>query len=354
MTVRGRQAWPSVLAVALAALILAACGRKTLPIPPYEAVPEAIRDLHFQQDENQVVLTWTYPEKTTVGTDLPGLQSFLVLRAVVPEQDYCAGCPLTFSSATEVAAEKAIIDTKHRQARYTETILRPGHRYIYKVQSKAGWRLLSDDSNPVSFFWDAPAVAPDNVTAEAGDGRVVLRWQPVTKLVNDEAITSPLLYQVYRDQAPDPSRPVGEPVAETTYTDLGLTTGQGYRYQVRAVRESSGTRLIGLASHTVAATPKDLTAPAPPRNLTGVVVEGGVKLLWERSTERDLAGYRIYRRLPEETKPTLVGEVKREEMSFVDQLPHAPGGCYWAVTAFDRATPANESGSSKELYHEPF
>ena len=350
---RGKHVWFAILATAIA-LMLAACGRKTLPIPPYEAVPEAIRDLRFEQDENQVILTWTYPQKTTVGTDLPGLQSFLVLRAVVPEQDYCQGCPVTFSSAIEVEAQKAITDAKRRQARYTETILRPGHRYIYKVQTKAGWRLVSDDSNPVSFFWDAPAVAPEEVKTEAGDGQVVLRWQPVAKLVNDEPITSPLLYQVYRGETPDSFRPVGDPVAETTFTDSGLTTGQTYHYQVRAVRESSGTRLIGLASHTVSATTKDLTPPAPPRNLTGVVMEGGVKLLWERGTEKDLAGYRIYRRLPEETKLTKVGEVNRESMSFVDQLPHAPEGCYWAVTSFDRATPANESIFSKEFHHEPF
>jgi hypothetical protein len=354
MTWRGKQQRLGIIMLAIISLLQVGCGRKTLPIPPYEAVPEAISDLQYQQDENQVSLVWTYPNRTTVGSDLPGLQSFMVLRAVVPEQDYCPGCPVTFSSAVEVEAAAAITDTKKRQAHYTETILRAGHRYLYKVQTKAGWRLVSDDSNTVSFFWDSPALAPDELVGQAGDGQVVLRWQAVASLVNNDIINGPVHYQVYRGLTPESIEPVGDAVFDTTYTDSGLVNGQMYHYQIRAVRQVNGSRLIGLASHPVGVAPTDLTPPAPPRNLTGVLVKGGVKLLWERSTEKDLAGYRIFRRLPNETALTVIGEVDRAAMSFVDQLPQAPDGCYWAITAFDRATPTNESAFSKELYHEPF
>lgn len=349
-----RQLGWALMACALLALSQGACGRKTLPIPPYEAVPQAITDLQSHQDENQVTLTWTYPERTTVGSELPGLQSFLVLRAVVPERDYCSGCPVTFSSAVEVEAAKAITDPKRRQASYTETILRAGHRYLYRVQTKAGWRLVSDASNLVSFFWDSPALAPDALSGEAGDGQVRLSWQAVTKLVNSDTLGGPVLYQVYRGLSPESLAPVNDAVAATNYTDAGLSNGQVYYYQVRAVREVNGSRLVGLASHSVAVAPTDLTPPAPPRNLTGVLVAGGIKLLWERGSEKDLAGYRIFRRLPQETVPTMIGAVDRAAMSFVDQLPQAPEGCYWAISAFDKAVPANESALSKELYHEPF
>ena len=351
MTRMGR-AWPLVMALVL--LLLSACGRKSLPIPPHDAVPQAIRDLRFQQDEGRVVLTWTYPEATTMGAELPVIEAFLVLRAVIPEQEFCAGCPVNFSSVQEVPAKEAITDMKNRQARYTETILRPGHRYLFKVLTKTGWRVVSDDSNTVTFSWDSPALAPEEVTATALDGRVDLQWQPVTRLINGEGVSSAVLYQLYRGQGPESLRPVGEPTDETVVSDSGLINGLEYHYQVRAVRESGGTRLYGLASHPVKATPMDLTPPAPPRELTGVVVATGVKLLWERGTEKDLAGYRIYRRLPEESKPTRIGEVDRAEITFVDQLPPPPGGCYWSVAAFDKAQPANESVLSKEFYYESF
>jgi len=348
----GARLWRLLLAVAFL-LSLAACGRKTLPIPPQDAVPLAIRDLRYQQDENKVVLTWTYPNETTAGSELPGLHSFLVLRAVVPEADFCSGCPVPFSSAVEVEAATAITDGKKRQARYTETILRPGHRYFYKVQTKAGWRLISEDSNTVSFAWDSPATAPAELMAEAGDGTVHLRWQPVATLIDGQPLPGVVSYQVYR-LAAEGFRPVGDPVAEPTYTDAGLRNGQTYSYQVRAVRESNGTKLVGLASQTVGETPRDLTPPAPPLGLSGVLVSGGVKLLWERGSDKDLAGYRIYRRMPEEKKLLLIGEAGREAMSYIDPITEAPNGAYWAVTAVDAATPANESASSKEWYHESF
>lgn len=373
---RNQPRWLGVVVLAWISLLQGGCGRKTLPIPPRDAVPVAINDLQYRQDENQVTLAWTYPARTTVGSELPGLQSFLVLRAVVPEADYCDGCPVTFSSAVEVEAATAIVDPKKRLARYTETILRPRHRYLYKVQTKAGWRLVSDDSNTVDFYWESPAMAPSEVVAEAGDGGISLRWQAVATLVNGDAIggavqsslksdggavqspqgvkANSVRYQVYRGLTPESMVSVGEAVAETSYADSGLLNGQVYHYQVRAVREVNGSRLIGLASHPVALAPVDLTPPAPPRNLTGVLVDGGVKLLWERSTEKDLAGYRIFRRLPAATSLTLIGEVDRTAISFVDALPQAPDGCYWAITAFDKATPTNESAFSKELYHEPF
>lgn len=354
MTSRGHgQDWRFFMVIAFC-LAFAACGRKTLPIPPQDAVPLPITDLRYQQDENNIVLTWTYPRQTTAGSDLPGIHSFLVLRAVVPEEDYCSGCPVPFSSAVEIDLGKALVDVKKREARYTETILRPGHRYFYKVQTKAGWRLISDDSNTVSFAWAAPAAAPAELSAVAGDGKVELHWQTVGTLVDNQPFTGDVSYQVYRSLTSDSFRSVGDPVAVPSYTDSGLRNGQIYYYQVRAVRVSNGTRLVGLASQTAAQAPRDLTPPAPPRGLTGVTLNKGIKLLWERSSDKDLGGYRIYRRLPEEKKPTLIGEVDRSVVTYDDYLSEAPEGCYWAVTAFDTATPANESVLSKELYHEPF
>lgn len=350
--------WRPLLSWGLPLLVLltlqTACGRKTLPIPPQDAVPEAITDLQYRQDENHVTLAWTYPARTTVGSELPGLKSFLILRAVVPEEDYCPTCPLTFSSTIEIEAETAITDPKQRRAHYSETILRPRHRYLYRVQSKAGWRLVSDDSNTVSFFWDSPVVAPTELVAEAGDGQVTLRWQGVNRLVNGEEINGPEGYQLYRGPSDDDLVPLGEVLTSTNFTDAGLTNGQRYHYKVRAVRQVNGSRLIGLASHPLAITPLDLTPPLPPRGLTAVLATGGVKLLWERGSEKDLAGYRIWRRLPSEASLRQIGEVDRAEVSFFDPLPQAEDGCSWAITAFDKATPANESTPSKEVYHEPF
>lgn len=343
------------LAIGLLAASLWACGRKTLPIPPQDAIPAAITDLRYHQDENNIVLTWTYPKQTTVGSSLQEIDTFQIYRAVVPESEYCAGCPVPFSSAVELRFEEAVLDPKKRLAQYTETLLRPGHRYVYKVITKAGWRLLSDDSNLVSLSWDSPTEAPTNLVATAGDRQVTLAWQPATRLLNGEPLSGPVLYQVYRGPVDGDPQPVGEPVAAPSYTDSGLLNGKSYRYEVRALLVKGKTRIIGLASRAATATPKDLTAPLPPRNLNAVKMDNGVKLIWDGGTEKDLAGYRIYRRLPSQKELTRIGQVDGAQLSFKDlRLPEGQESWFYAVSAFDQAEPANESPVSKEVFYESF
>jgi len=337
----------------LVSLSLSGCGRKTLPIPPQDALPQAITDLQFQQQENKIILTWTVPQYTTVGSKLPNVDAFEILRAVILEEDYCPGCPVPFTSSIEIKAEKAITDPKNQIAHYTEMILRPGHRFFYKVRTIAGWRLLSEDSNIVSFSWNSPARAPQNLTATPGDMEIALSWLPVTSLIDGQQLNAPL-YQVYRSKSEENYSPIEVLVSEPAFTDFGLINDQKYFYKVSAVQQQGETKITGLASRTVSATPKDMTAPAPPRNVQVVQLTSGIKVLWDKGAEEDIAGYKIYRRAASAKTMTEIGRVNHATFSFTDQPPVEDNGWYYAVTAFDQAAPANESPLSKEIFHESF
>ena len=337
----------------LALLItVSACGRKTLPIPPEAAIPEAIKDLRCQQGENNLILTWTAPKQTAMGSELPRIEGFQLLRAVVPEEEYCSGCPVSFISLVELGADKAFVDPEKGVAQYIEMVLRPGYRYLYKVRTKAGWRLISQDSNTVSFAWDSPAQAPAIFKAVAGDRVVHLLWQPVSSLLNGAELTRQLSYQVYRDRGHDNFVPVGDPVLEPEYTDSGLINGREYSYKVRALHIRDDSRLLGLASRTASAIPRDMTAPFPPRNLEVIKAQNGIKILWERSMEKDLGGYNIYRRFSSESQMRAIGRVAAGKISFVDRgVPVGHGAVYFAVSAFDREDPPNESPLSQEIIY---
>jgi len=337
----------------LLGLSLVGCGRKTLPIPPQEALPQPITDLSFRQQENKIILTWTAPKYTTAGSRLPNIDAFEIIRAVIPEEDFCSGCPIPFTSSIEIKAQTAITDPKNRSAQYTETILRPGHRFFYKVRTKAGWRLISEDSNIVSFSWNSPASAPQNLTATPGDMKITLSWLPVTSLIDGKPLEAPL-YQVYRSKSEENYIPLDPLVAKTTFTDFGLINGQKYFYKVSGVQQQGETKITGLASRAVSATPKDLTAPAPPRNIQVVQLADGIKVLWDKSAEKDIAGYKIYRRAATGKTMTEIGRVNHTTFSFTDQSTVENSSWYYAVTAFDQAVPANESKMSKEILYESF
>ncbi|MFN3413652.1 MAG: hypothetical protein ACK42L_06285, partial [Thermoanaerobaculum sp.] len=65
-------------------VVLVACGRKGPPLPPLREVPETTTDLVASQEENEVVLRWSYPSLTRSGQPLRDLEAVDVWRADLP------------------------------------------------------------------------------------------------------------------------------------------------------------------------------------------------------------------------------------------------------------------------------
>jgi len=325
----------------------AGCGKKTRPVPPDTVLPAPISDLSYNLDEKGVELTWSYPRQTVQGDRLPyRIERFELLRAVIPIKDYCADCPVPFGPPIEITAESG---DKGRVS-YQETLLRPNHRYIYRVRSKAGWFVSSDDSNTVSVVWDTPLLAPPNFKIEEADKTLTLRWQPPAGLLDGTAVSDPLRYQIFRSTDGETFHEMpGDLIDGLAYTDRGLRNGKTYLYKVRAMRLHAGTLAAGMASQPVSAVPRDLTPPAPPQKVRAVATAEGVKIIWETVAEPDLAGFRIYRRSAQSSTPELIGEVGGAGLSFLDaKPPKGRGVWYYSVSAFDQARPANVSTYSIE------
>ena len=133
----------------------AGCGRKTMVVPPQSVVPVAVYDLRFSLTEKGVILNWSYPQQTVQGGTLSGIDRFELLRAEVLVEDFCGGCPQPFGPPIMIPGGPLPKGGSGRQARFEDTSLRPGHHYVYKVRSRAGWRGGSSaDSKIVSFVWE--------------------------------------------------------------------------------------------------------------------------------------------------------------------------------------------------------
>ncbi len=341
-----------LLGKVLAGLLLVApwgCGVKTNPVPPQQVVPQAITDLRYNLSEKGVVLQWSYPERTVGGGKLGEVLSFELYRAVVSEDGYCPTCPVPYGEPLHVSGG-LLPEQGRREASYESSLLRPGHRYFFKVRSRTGWWSASQDSNIVSFVWQIPPQAPEGLAAEPRDGGVALRWQPVTALIDGSPAPAGLAYQVSRSRGGAGFEPLGNPVSQPEYVDTGLENGKKYFYRVQAVLVQGDTTVSGGMTSDLGVAPVDKTPPATPKGLTTVRVAEGVRIFWQAPTDKDLGGYRIYRRAEGESKATLVGEVNIPYTLFVDGKPPARGD-EWAyvVTAVDQSQPANESAPSPEV-----
>ena len=350
--IKSRKISTTVIGVAtvfLSVLALGGCGFKDKPVPPQQVLPRPVNDLRHQLSEKGVTLYWSYPVETVTGEDLDDISEFVMFRAVVPVDSYCETCPIPFGTPISLPGG-ALPDEGKKTATYQATLLRPGNLYFFKVRSKSGWWAESADSNTVRFLWNTPALAPEGLSIIAGDKSNALQWEPVKKHLDSTSLTETVKYQVLRSIGGGPFQPVGELLDGNVYVDRDVTNNRKYFYQVQTISMYPQGAVGGGVSDNVAATPLDKTPPAVPLDVRGIKTGAGMKIFWSPVPEKDLKGYRVYRRAPGDNAPQLIGEVLVPYNMFIDR--EAPAGAsriYYSVSSIDKREPVNESSSSPEV-----
>lgn len=338
-----------LFAVTIALTGLAGCGFKTEPVPPQEVVPRPIDDLNYSIDDAGVTLNWTYPEKMVNGDELTDIYSFDVFRAVVPIADLCETCPIPFGEPTEIPGGITADGGKRKVGEYQTALLRPDHKYFYKMTSRISWWAASGDSNIISFVWQIPPAVPVGFGAAAKDGSVMLKWEPVTTLVDGSSADKQVLYQVSRSEGGKDFMALGEPTDGTQFVDSDVETGKKYFYKVQSLMMLEADRISGGVTEIVDAMPIDTTPPAVPLAVKATATKNGNKVYWDRPSDSSVAGHRIYRRAAKQSKFELIGEVATPSSIYLDKDVPADTRVYYSVTAIDTAEPANESAPSKEV-----
>ena len=325
----------------LTVLLVGGCGIKTMPIPPQAVIPEAISDLKCKLDEKRANLSWSYPGRSIQGESIDNIRNFKIFKAEVAEENYCPSCPIIYDFHFEINASRL---KPRKKIHFPDTDLRPGYHYTYMVQSHSGWNIKSRDSNRVAFVWQTPLSAPLGLVPEAGDRLVKLNWSASDSLAQEVS------YQIFRSDDGKKFKSIGPPVVKTFFVDGSAVNGKTYAYKIRAIRHANDIAYPGLLSKSVSATPKDRTPPAPPRQIDSISTAGGVRIVWQAVSEKDLGGYRIYRRSADKKTALIIGETGPTGHFFTDtNLPVDAPVWYYSVTAVDQAEPPNESEFSPEI-----
>ena len=145
-----------------------------------------------------------------------------------------------------------------------------------------------------------------------------------------------------------PRRVTLAPVVTTSWRDEKTALGAVRCYVIRTV-VTSGTAVESEPSPVVCVSATDTFPPKAPTSLAAVASEGAISLIWDASTEADLAGYIVLRGEASGATMSPLTTEPIKETTYRDTTVK-PGVRYvYAVVAVDTASPQNVSTQSNRV-----
>ena len=241
------------------------------PAPP-DPADLAPSNLAAQLVDGGVSLSWDPPAE-----DAGSVTGYEVLRA------------RGYDEPTALAA-----DIGNAATTYTDySADAPGESYAYRVKALRGQEKSQVSGEAVIQLPDPPSSAPGGLTAQYGNGGVLLAWN--TPSEDAASVTG---YEILRDEG-DGERTImvkDTGNTATTYTDGAATQPSAvYAYRVRTIR---GEERSADSNEARVHLP-----PSAPLQVLSAPTHVSVLLLWADPQDPTIVGYRILRREPTADDP---------------------------------------------------
>jgi len=318
-------------AAAAPLLLLAGCGYVGGPQTPLANVPAKVGDLAAVERGGVIIVHFSVPQLTTELHPIPKPVK-LDLR-IGPS-------PQPFQQDQWLAHAKSIPDVKVDQSVATaeipvadwvgqETVL--AVKVIGANGKDAGWsnyaivKVVAAPQVPADFKVENTATGVHLTWAGPGDQFRIIRrtntMEPWTVMMT---------------------------ATTHEWTDTSTEFGKPYIYEVQTLVNVGENKFAeSELTAPMSITPIDVFPPAAPAGLRADVSPASIELVWDRNSEADLAGYRVYR---------ATGDGPFEKIAETSEIPsysdHAVehGKTYrYAITAFDSSPKQNESQQSQPV-----
>jgi fibronectin type 3 domain-containing protein len=274
-------------------------------------LPVRIMDLRVVQRANTLVIDFTIPSITTDG---------VVVKSV-------SGVELRVGDK-EVPVARNLPGPVHVQTTVDGLVGQDVLVHVRLINAKGH---ASEWSNPVTVAVAAPLAPPAQLLAANDPVGVKLTWYAPRATH----------FRIFR-RAPDDktSVQIGESDSPE-YIDKTTALGKTYVYSVQAL---NGTAESDKANAEPVTT-KDVFPPAVPHGLRAAPGLNTVELAWERNTEPDFRGYRVYRSVDHGPFERIADAI--EGPSFSDKNIQAGKHYRYTVSAVDQV--GNESSQSAPI-----
>ncbi len=341
-----------LLILLLLVVPLAGCGKKGPPRPPLPPYPVAAQAAQARQAGDMVELMFHLPAQRRDGRDIEDFRGMKIFRQVAQVSEEGAE-PVPTSRRPPVREQEPVkiltgpeladlvpggtfwlresvagaLGEHDPHARYRLTYTA---RYLLKG---SGW---SPPTRPITLLSGARVPAPSDLRAATRNDGVALAWTSA----GDGLVTA-----IYRRDPGGafPFQPMNvAPPGQESFTDPTVAVGRTYIYGVRATWQNEPGAPMSDMDAQVEILMEDHFPPAPPEDLQALVRPGGVDLFWLAGSEMDLAGYRVWRLLPE-GQWTLLTPDPVSGTSYTDEETWPGQLVTYGVSAVDGSEPPNES-----------
>lgn len=334
----------------VAAVIAIGCGKRGDPMPPAPKGPLPPEAVTVRQIGSDLVVGFDVPG---ARGEKPGQEPVLadVVRIEFPPGQPVTPDPDAFRRRGQVVASEVadpfrfgvrthVVDAGLSGDR--DTLVGWTVRYGVRVKDRRGRPSpLVATRQFVPVEPPAPPVELHGIATAEG---VRLTWGAPDG-------TTDLRYNLYRTPSgePVPESPLNtSPRVTAEYLDTTVDIGGVYEYTVRVVVSEDGPQQESESTPAVQIVAIDLFAPAAPTGLVVVQEGNAARLFWNPSRERDLGGYRMYRKV-DTGDWVRIGPDGINDTQMLDAEISPGQRAVYRVTAIDRAQPPNESEPSEEF-----
>jgi hypothetical protein len=295
-------------------------------MPPALNVPLPVTDLRAVQRGDKLLVDFTIPPRTTEGLPVEDLRDIEV--RIGP-----GGAPPFQIGKWSATAKKIDVDEKNPGPLAVAVPVNgwTNQEVFLAVRSEGSKKRWSGWSNLVVIQVVPPLPIPANVSAQATGQGVRLTWtgQGAFRIFRRIAGTETDYEKLGTSDQP-------------AYTDATAEYGKNYEYAVQAAVKAGAGEAESEPSPGITITPVDTFPPAVPSGLNTVLGAGSIELVWDRNTEKDVAGYFVYR--AEADAPFARQGDRVDAPSFSDRTVQAGKRYRYRVSAVDLL--GNESAPS--------
>jgi hypothetical protein len=356
----------AALAVLLACAAASGCGKKGALLPPIVLTPMKPDAATVLQQGATLYVGWKNPVKSVDGAALSGISEAEVW---VCERDKAEAGPGKTTAGEFAGKARLAVALKKgdlvglRKEKATDEA---GFTYPYSLAGKTPASLkvtfavrVRDARSRTSGFSDPvdiePKVGPGpplELSARALEDKIELVWKaPAANSDGSTPVTVPG-YNVYRKAGDGLERKVNPTlVTETKFDDPDVVFGVPVRYFVRALATDKPPYFESDDSEVRELVPEDVFPPAAPVGVVQVTGHGSVSLSWEANHEKDLAGYRVRRRLEGEAEDVLLTPTLLLENAYTDPTIEKGKRYRYSMSAVDIRE--NESARTEAVVDAP-